>query len=189
MTAVIAFTGPAGCGKSTASDLLIASGMGFRRVKFAGGLKSMLRGLYVHLGLPMAEIEAKIEGDLKEKPCALLGGKTPRYAMQTLGSEWGRDLLDSDLWVKVWEGAAISELKQGGAVVTDDCRFENEAAVIRGIGGLIVGIRRPGLALDVGDHASEAGVEPDLWVTNDGDIEYLRQKVISIAFNHMEPKT
>ena len=40
--------------------------------------------------------EAHIEGALKEVPCELLGGKTPRYAMQTLGTEWGRDTDQQD---------------------------------------------------------------------------------------------
>ena len=29
------------------------------------------------------------------------GGKTPRYLMQTLGTEWGRMMVDGDLWVEL----------------------------------------------------------------------------------------
>jgi hypothetical protein len=51
----------------------------WRQVKFAGPLKSMCMAL----GLT----EAHIEGHLKEVPCELLCGQTPRHAMQTLGTE------------------------------------------------------------------------------------------------------
>jgi hypothetical protein len=78
---LIALTGYAGSGKSTLADIL-ACEHGFTVVKFAGPLKAMLRAL----GLD----EREIEGDLKEQPCQLLAGHTPRRAMQTLGTEWGR---------------------------------------------------------------------------------------------------
>lgn len=42
-------------------------------------------------------------------------------------------------------------------VVFDDVRFENEAALIREYGGLIVHIHRPGLPT-TDAHASEAGI-------------------------------
>jgi hypothetical protein len=62
---------------------------GFARVRFAGPLKAMMAAL----GCTNAEID----GDRKEVPCDLLGGKSPRWAMQTLGTEWGRKLIGDDL--------------------------------------------------------------------------------------------
>lgn len=45
-------------------------------------------------------------------------------------------------------------------VVIEDVRFENEAALIRELGGVVVHILRPGMAAD-DTHASEAGVMVD----------------------------
>ena len=90
---IIGLTGLAGSGETTVARHLM--GMhGFVRHRMAEPLKSMLKAL----GLT----EQQIDGDLKEVPCELLGGKTPRHAMQTLGTEWGRDLISQNLWVKAW---------------------------------------------------------------------------------------
>jgi hypothetical protein len=169
MTRLIALTGLAGSGKSTVAKHLTAN-HGYRVEKFAGPLKDMLRGF----GLT----ERHIEGDLKEVPCDLLGGKTPRHAMQTLGTEWGRNLISPTLWVGAWSSRAAT-----GSVVCDDCRFPNEAAAVRALDGIVVRVVRPGLAC-TGGHASEAhqdGIKPDavLWndETDDGSLGQLYSRV------------
>lgn len=144
---IIAFTGLAGAGKSTAAQHLVAN-RGFVRIRFAGPLKAMM----AVLGLNAAEID----GNLKETPCALLGGKTPRYAMQTIGTEWGRDLIASDLWIRVWQHA-LSQVPAGVPVVVDDCRFPNEAAAILDASGILVNVQRPGAGTP-SVHSSEAHV-------------------------------
>lgn len=131
---IIAFTGLAGAGKSTAAAHLVKS-RGFTRIRFAGPLKAMM----ATLGLSPAEID----GDRKEMPCDLLGGKTPRWAMQSLGTEWGRKLIGDDLWIRAWQHA-VAQLPAGVPVVVDDCRFPNEAAAIGAAGGVCVRIERPG---------------------------------------------
>ena len=160
---IIAFTGVAGSGKSTAAQYLVER-HGFERVRFAGRLKDMMRAL----GLS----EREIEGDLKEKPCALLAGKTPRYAMQTIGTEWGRDIIDHDLWVRVWADR-VAKLPAGKPVVVDDCRFPNEAATVRALGGNIVRIMRPGAGTSSA-HLSETHtheMRPDITLRNDASLE------------------
>ena len=98
MKNLIALTGLAGSGKTTAADYLVKA-HGFACISFAGPIKSMLRTL----GLTALEdIEEVFEGEGKEKPNRLLCGKSPRFAMQTLGTEWGRDLIGPDLWVNAW---------------------------------------------------------------------------------------
>lgn len=79
---VIALTGLAGSGKSTASKYLVEK-HGYQLVKFAGPLKDMLRA--IGFG------EDDIEGNGKELSNSLLCDKTPRHAMQTLGTEWGEN--------------------------------------------------------------------------------------------------
>ena len=156
---VVALTGAAGSGKSTAADYLIRH-HGYERVKFADPLKDMMRAI----GLS----ERYIEGDLKEEPTPWLRGKTPRHAMQTLGTEWGRNCIGEDFWVFLWRMRCIDVIVgEDGRVVVDDCRFPNEAAAVRSLGGVIIKLEgRGGIA---GAHASEAGCGTwDSVVENDG---------------------
>ena len=147
---LIALTGPAGCGKSTAAHRLGAWNLGgFHRVRFAGPLKAALRAI----GLT----EAQVDGDEKEIPCDLLCGKTPRHAMQTLGVEWGRTHIGADLWARAAMAQAEALRASGRPVVIDDCRFDNEAAAVAAAGGHVIYLtnRR---AEGVPEHASERGV-------------------------------
>jgi hypothetical protein len=170
MIRVVALTGAAGSGKSTAADYLV--GTGWKRVKFAGPLKDMMRALYRGAGRADDQIERRIEGDLKEQPDPLLGAmNTPRWAMQTLGTQWGRDLITPDLWTGIAACRIRAHLDAGDRVVVDDCRFENEAAAIRALGGRVV--RLVGRGGIPGDHASERGVEPDMTCENAGTIAEL----------------
>lgn len=152
---LIAFCGVAGSGKSTAAKYL--QKQGYRRERFAGPLKAMMAALGC--------TEAEIDGDRKEIPCDLLGGATPRHAMQTLGKEWGRDLIHPDLWLNAWKNAVKAK---AGPVTCDDCRFPNETAAIREMGGIIVRIERAGVAVS-STHVSENYELPfDVTIRNDG---------------------
>ena len=144
---IVAFTGFAGAGKSEASKYLV-NNHGYTLLKFASGLKDMLKAL----GLS----HEQIEGRLKEVPSHLLCGKTPRHAMITLGTEWGRDLIGGDLWTNVLLSKieSLESLYRCPKVVIDDCRFINEASMIQRKGGLIVEVVRPGVG-PVSNHQSE----------------------------------
>lgn len=164
---IVAFTGLAGSGKSTAAAHLVRR-HGYQRVRFAGPLKAMMMAL----GCTPAEID----GARKEMPCELLGGKTPRHAMQTLGTEWGRDLIASDLWIRAWQ-AAVAKVPAGVPIVVDDCRFPNEGEAVRAAGGVIVRIDRPG-AGTASVHASEQHVLPAVeTLRNIADERYLLDQV------------
>ena len=163
---IIGFSGPAGAGKSTAAKVLVEQ-RGFRLVKFAGPLKAMMRAM----GLG----DDHIEGALKEVIHPVLGC-TPRHAMQTLGTEWGRNCIDPDLWVNL----AREDVCSGhGKVVLDDVRFENEAEMVRSCGGVIVEVR-PKFITHHMTHASEAGVRADRWVYNDGSVSQLAEALEAI---------
>lgn len=157
---LIGLTGLARSGKSTAANYLVKEKK-FIRVPFAAPLKRMLRSL----GLT----DAEINGDLKEEPCDLLCGRSPRFAMQRLGTEWGRGLIHPDLWIELWRRDAEQLIKSGHSVVVDDCRFENEARALRNLGGKIVHIRNgDSVNTTVEPHISEGQpIAPDLRVLND----------------------
>ncbi|MEV4606233.1 AAA family ATPase [Neorhizobium sp. LMR1-1-1.1] len=167
MPPIVAFTGQAGSGKSTATRYLVEK-HGYTRVKFAGPLKDMMRVI----GLS----EEQIEGEMKEAGATLLCGESPRHAMQTLGTEWGRKCIGADFWINLWRERVARAWASGGRVVVDDCRFPNEAAAIRRLGGDIYKlVGRGGIP---GHHESERGCgDEDLVIANDNSPDALFGKV------------
>ena len=151
---IIALTGPAGCGKSTIAHALERD-HGFVRVRFAGPLKDMLRAL----GLTAEQVD----GEEKETPLSLLCGRTPRQAMQTLGTEWGRNCIGADVWVNAAMRTVDQLLAAHRDVVIDDLRFDNEARALAGRRAHIVQLHRAGATADP-SHASEAGIA-NTWIS------------------------
>lgn len=164
---IIGLTGLAGSGKSLAAELL-EHRFDFVRVSFADPLRDMLSSLGI---------------DVRDKSStpSVLQGRTVRYALQTLGTEWGRNLIGQD----VWAAAALHRARQMSGlvlpVVFDDVRFDNEAAAIRAEGGQIWRIVRPGLTRM--DHASENGVDDrlvDHTLVNDGSVGQLTERMLEL---------
>lgn len=167
---VVGLTGLAGVGKTTMSDLLIRH-YGYTRLKFTEPLKRMLQSI----GLTLNDLE----GDFKEQPNEILCGRTPRYAMQTLGLQWGRDLIDPEIWVSMWRGLARYELEHGRRLVVDDVRMLNEAVAVRACNGQIWRIIRPGMELRFthGTELEMARIPFDLRFNNDGRVSDLHKLV------------
>lgn len=148
---LIAFVGHAGTGKTSAAMHLVQK-HGFTRRRFAEPLKQMLFSFYLAAGLDDEDaIRDRIDGALKETPDPYLNGKTPRHAMQTLGTEWGRNCIDGDLWVTT----LMERISAYDNVVIDDCRFDNEAVAVREAGGKIIRLLRDGYG-PINGHASDA---------------------------------
>jgi predicted kinase len=178
---LVAMTGNKGSGKDTFAHVLVRE-FDFVHTRFADPLKNMLRTLFKDAGI---DPEDYIEGPYKEAPCDILCGKTPRHAMQTLGTEW-RDMIDRKLWTKLWRARVELYLKQGLPVIVTDCRFIHEAATIREMGGYIVRVERPTLRND-DQHISETEmsiIEADEVVLNIGSINQLHQKARNFFRDH-----
>lgn len=179
---LIAMTGGKGSGKDTFAQVLVKE-FDFVHTRFADPLKNMLRTLFSEAGL---DPEDYIEGPYKEAPLDILGGKTPRYAMQTLGTEW-RDLIDRKLWSRLWQARVELLLEQGKPVVVTDCRFIHEAATIRNMGGFILRVERPTNRTD-DKHVSETEmdlIEVDEVILNMGSINQLHNKARALAREYL----
>jgi hypothetical protein len=167
VSALIGLVGYAGSGKSTAAERMVER-LGYARVKFADPLKQALRAILRSAGVDEKTIERMIEGDLKVVPAAELCGRTPRYAMLTLGTEWGRGLMATNFWIHLFVTRVDRLRNQGHSIVVDDARFPNEFEAIRDLGGMLIKVMRPGLVPDL-SHESEQHVEsakPDYVVVN-----------------------
>ena len=166
MPVVLGVTGFKGCGKSEVRKYLARS-YGFTHLPMAGPLKAMLAAI----GLT----DEQLNGSTKEVPCAVLCGSTPRHAMRTLGTEWGRMMVANNLWTHLWQQSAISCKTP---LVTDDVRFENEFAAVRELGGKVLRVTRLGHQATA--HASEAmmaELEPDYGITNNGSLIDLHRSI------------
>jgi hypothetical protein len=106
-------------------------------------------------------------------------GVSVRHMLQTLGTEYGRQCIHPDIWVRCWKGRA----QRFDAVVADDVRFPNEAKMIKLLGGEMWRIDRTD-AVRTFDHASEGSLDSygefDRYITNDGTIEDLISKLQDI---------
>jgi hypothetical protein len=166
---LIGLYGKAGSGKDTVGSVLRKE-YGLEPYAFAAPLKA---GLEAMLDLLPGALEDR---KFKETRLPWLG-KSPREMLQTLGTEWGRQLVDPDIWltlmVRRWE--MVKAMGLPGMVVTD-VRFDNEAFKIRHMGGAVIEIVRPNIT-PVAAHASEAGICPrsvDETIVNDGSLADLR---------------
>jgi hypothetical protein len=165
---IIGFTGPAGSGKDTAADHLVTR-HDFTKVSWATPLKAALAAM----GFPEPADRA-----LKEVPIPGFNFSW-RQAAQALGTEWGR-ALDPDIWVKI-VGEQLRASPERLWVISD-VRFENEAAMIRSLGGVVIHLH--GRRADLGGaeaHASEKGVkgsDADWNIENAGvDLQQFKQVV------------
>lgn len=164
---LIGIAGRARSGKDTVASFIIAA-IGGYRYSFADPIRAMLVPLGVDMNDPYWQAR-------KEDVIPALG-VSPRRMMQTLGTEWGRQLINPDLWLIM---AHQRLLQNGPGMIIPDVRFENEAAWIRKHGGWIIHVIRPE-AKAVEAHASEDGIEmhdTDARLLNNGTLEELQLSV------------
>lgn len=169
---VIGLCGPEGAGKSTVAKHIRGS-YGGEIIPFASPLKTMLEAL----GVPRPNLYGTPEE--KELPLEILGGKSARWAAQSLGTEWGRNLIHPDLWVNAW----MSKTKQSSCpiVVADDLRFPNEAESVRELNGLIICIVRRSCELPDrrAAHASQRywEIQANYTIENNGNLRELGRNI------------
>jgi hypothetical protein len=173
---LIGLTGPAGCGKDTVAAMIPES----HRIGFADPL---YQGLSAMLGIPEHILRARGQ---KEVPLERLG-KSPRHLLQTLGTEWGRDLVHPNIWLELafwrWEAAAARGQR---VIVVPDVRFRNEAEAIRAEGGEVWMVHRESVT-PVASHSSETGLDArliDRLVVNNAGLDDLR-RIVAETYEQM----
>lgn len=171
---LIGLTGLAGSGKDTVGRHL-AERYGFEVVSFAEPIYAAVSSI---TGL---SVEALSDREQKETPLKTLG-RSPRELLQSLGTEWGRQMVCEDIWVNICVDRCRRITAKGGSAVITDVRFDNEAMAIKLDGGEVWRISRPGEHSCVGDsacHSSEKGVSDvlvDEEIVNDASVDYLRAR-------------
>jgi hypothetical protein len=177
---VIGLTGPASAGKSTVAGIL--EGLGYVRRPMAAPLKAALAAILEAAGADQARQRALLKGGAKDLPCAELGGCSPRRAMQTLGTEWGRGMIDRDLWLRLAAARIAQELGEGRRVVIEDVRFSNEARLVarQDLPSEVWRVERPGVVAGRWDHVSELPISDpvDRLIDNHGSLEALEAQVL-----------
>jgi hypothetical protein len=166
-----------GCGKTTVAKAL--SPYGYERVSFAQPMRDMLAPFLQALGYGESYLSDPWRKDSRLHEL----GVSPRHLMRTLGTEWGRDCVHTDVWALL----ALKRIKDirilAGLVVVDDVRFPNEAELIRKHGGQLWKIERKDAAL-ASDHASDTSMADwddfDAVIHNNGSLKCLIDDIASL---------
>lgn len=203
---IIAFLGKAGVGKDTAADYLVKK-YNFTKVAFADPMKRFCREIFEFSDEQLwgpSEMRNAPDERYPRGQIRTLGDPpgpwvtdylSPRYALQTLGTEWGRGCF-KHVWVDytmraakklldgtgrygykpqlgVYQYPTPAPIKPGGVVISD-ARFKNELSRIRGQGAKVIKlVRRRVSDLNAGiiGHASET--EQDS--VTDEDVDFTLQ--------------
>lgn len=178
---VLGLHGPAGVGKSTTAQAIRELVPWAEVIHTAGAMKSMLRAFYVFHGMTPAEADRRVNGDLKRAPCDMLGGRTPTEAQQDLATAWGRGCMFRGIWIEGWARIAEPFLAAGRPVINESLRDPEDLRVIRGMGGVVVGLESATRGDVVRDHETERRLECDVWVSADALPEEVARRVLAAA--------
>lgn len=144
---IIGIVGFAGSGKGTVGDILVDD-HDFTKLSFADAVKDATSAIF---GWPRHLLEGDTDQSRKFREtrddfwsARLERDFTPRLAMQLMGTEAGRNVFHTNLWVDVIERRIKhkQEWEFESNFVIPDVRFPNEIEAIRKWGGVIVRVVR-----------------------------------------------
>jgi hypothetical protein len=203
---IIGLVGWIGSGKNTVADIL-SSQHEYKKDSFAAPLKDATANIF---NWPRKTLEGDTDHSRHFRECVdpywanKLGIKnfTPRLALQIVGTELFREHFHPKIWLDSLEHRYIAS-GQKPTIITD-CRFRNELAFIKQMGGFTIRVKRGDdphwtelakqaqqddeFAIqqlsDIGIHASEwdhTGVLVDFIIENNGTLEQLTDKVSGVV--------
>lgn len=150
---VIGLTGAAGSGKDTAADALCEAHR-FIKLGFADPLYEMAS---IATRKPIEYLRKR---ENKGVPIELVGASFRKIG-QTLGTEWGRNMIDEGLWIRHLESRLSDIVLRTGinGLIISDVRFQNEVDFIHELGGEAWRVERPDNPYCIGtEHSSEQPV-------------------------------
>lgn len=175
---LILLHGLARSGKDTSADFLEVflkkEGYKYKRTAFAYTLKKVCGVLF---NMSLEEIEKH-----KEDPIDWVESKiTPRRFLQHFGTEYIRNNVDKDFWLKCVEQQMDDSLDY---MIITDCRFPNELEMKNKYDTISIKVKRGNAdKISTTGHASEQGLDDDLFdhvIENNGSLEDLKVKITSI---------
>lgn len=168
---IIGLAGQARSGKTTVADYLCTKG--FHQLAFADPIVDAL----------VAMLDVPTEYRVDKKELQIPGFSfSYRKAAQTLGTDWGRRMLDPDLWIQIMANRIKAVADDSDCIVISDVRFENEARWIRSQGGELWHIIRPCFDGGVRKHVSEDGI-----AILEGETVLINDKGIEDLYAHIDP--
>ena len=162
---VLGIHGPLDGGKDTVAHFITKSNNEFVKYAFAKPLKDAAKVIFGFSDLQLEDRKLKETEDPFWKI-------SPRKVCQLLGTEFGRDMIDKNIWIKRADLQIQKNKELGYKTIITDVRFENEAEWLRSLpNAALIYLEVPNLVKDEKYlHASEAGIshqESDLLFTND----------------------
>ena len=164
---LIGLTGYAQSGKDTVASILVEK-YGYTRIAFADKIRDFLYGINPMVACsPTGYLQDLVNlvgwDKAKQEPQV-------RRLLQDLGIS-ARELLDENIWITT----ALSKVDKDARVVVTDVRFENEAMMIKLMGGQLWRVKRVGFG-PVNEHVSESeldGYKVNQIFVNNGTLEDL----------------
>lgn len=185
---IIGLTGKAGAGKDTVGAHL-ARKLNLDLYAFADPIKAAICAAF---HLPKYYFTDR---NKKEDVIPWIG-KSPRQLAQLFGTEFGRDLVHPEIWIKVAQKhldnlqdetlnsqSGVIDFDVPHGLVVTDVRFPNEALWIIENGGYVIEVIRPS-ASSVAAHSSEDGLPKMLisgTIHNDGSIPQLLERANALV--------
>lgn len=179
-THLIGINGYARAGKDTASRVFTDAG--WRRDAFANRMRDFLYAQNPIVYLLSVGVTVRLRYIVDEIGWERAKTEYPEVADLLLrtGTEAGRGVLGEYVWVD----ALLANWSSGEGLVITDCRFPNEAQMIRSLRGKVIRIERRGVGprtlSDGTDHPSDTALDGyafDAVFHNDAGPEYLHQAV------------
>lgn len=161
---LIGVHGRIGSGKDTLTSYVLRRVQGWAQYAFAQPIKDAARVMFNFSETQLYGTPAQ-KAEVDE-----FWGFSPRTVFQKLGTDFGRNMLRDDVWLKRAEAEVAKNRAAGVGTIISDVRFENEAELVRRLGGVVLHVEPPVSVSGVATHASEAGIEfaeSDLRITND----------------------